>query len=86
MGEDPREEKGEDLGGKGGKDLNQGKRSWGEKRRRSQGGKGLRGGKGGKDLSRERRGKILGRRRSGGKGRRGERGEMISTGKGGKGS
>ena len=47
------------------------------------GGKAL-GGKGGKDLSRERGGKIFGRkgRRSGGKGLRGERGEIISTGKG----
>ena len=36
------------------------------------------------DLNRERLQKILGRkrRRSGGKGLRGERGEMISTGKG----
>ena len=54
---------------------------------REEKGEDLRGGKalgGGKDLSRERGGKILGRkgRRSGGKGRRGERGEMISTGKG----
>ena len=48
MGEDPREEKGEDLGGK---DL-------GEDREKISGGEGL----------------------------RGERGERISTGKGGKGS
>ena len=50
-------------------------------------GKGLRGGQGGKDLNKERREKILGRKREnsgGGKALRGERGEKISTGRGGK--
>ena len=50
MGEDPKEEKGEDLGGKGGKDLNQEKRSWGGQGRRSQGWQGLRGRVGAKNL------------------------------------
>ena len=56
----------------------------GRKREKISGGERPQWGKRGKDLSRERGGKILGRkgRRSGGKGLRGERGEMISTGKG----
>ena len=88
MGEDPREEKGEDLGGKGGKGLNQVKRSWGGQGRRSQeGGKGLRGerkkgsqqGKGAKDLREEKGEHLGGEKALGGKGR-----ERISTRKGGK--
>ena len=59
MGEDPREEKGEDRGGKGGKDLNQGKTSWGGQGRakdlREEKGEALRGGKG---LRGERVGRI----------------------------
>ena len=73
---DPREEKGEDLGGKGGKDLNRGKRSWGGKGR-SRGGKGLRGERGkSKKISTRKRGKnALGGK--GGKGSQQERWQKI---------
>ena len=84
-----REEKGEDLRGKGlrgergGQDLN---RERGEK---ILGGKGLRGEREGQDLNKERGEKILGRKRgkiAGGKKRPwgGGGGGRISTGKGGK--
>ena len=79
MGEDPREEKGEDLEGKGGKDLNQGKRSWGLSALGGKGGKGSQQGKGAKDLREEKGEDLGGENALGGKGR-----ERISTRKGGK--
>ena len=56
MGEDPREEKGEDLGGKGGKDLNQGKDLGEDKGEDLRGGKAL-GGKGRERISTRKGGK-----------------------------